>query len=170
MSAYATDAAPSYLPSPSPTDPQVFSVPRLSGGYDYYRAPPGSSPGINNDYPPPVVKHGNDIGVAAVHIGRLMPPGCTHIGTGEEAIGSVTAMPGAGGKIPGIHSDPSLGALGAWPLDEGQRAAHLERVLMFGFAGALGGALISKPVRSHTGKSMMVGLLFGAAVAHLAKT
>lgn len=168
MKRYAATASPVPLPPASATDPQIFSVPKLSGGFDYYQGPPGSSPGVNNDYPAPVVRHANDIGVASVHVGRPMPAGAVFVGSGDDAVGSVTAMPGAGGKIPGIHGDPSLGALGWWPAGEEDRTQHLERVLAYGFAGALGGALISKPVRSSTAKGMVVGLLFGAAVAHLA--
>ncbi len=110
---YALSAAPQRLPPAAPTAPQMFSVPRLSGGFDYYQAPPGSSPGQNNDYPVPVVAHPNDIGLASVHVGREMPPGCRHVGSGERAVGSITPMPGAGGDIPGLGpSELSLGALG----------------------------------------------------------
>ncbi len=108
---YALASAPQNLPPPALTAPQMYSVPRPSGGYDYYQAPPGSSPGQNNDYPVPVVPHPNDIGLASVHVGRAMPRGCKFVGTGDRARGSITAMPGAGGDIPGLTGELSLGGL-----------------------------------------------------------
>lgn len=101
---FAKTARPVPLPRAAPTAAQIFSVPRLSGGYDYYKAPPGTTPPLGNDYPVPNVAHANPIGISSLHVGREMPPGCVKVGSGERAIGSVTAMPGAGGSIPGLGS------------------------------------------------------------------
>jgi hypothetical protein len=110
MPTFAATSRQVSLPRPSATAPQIYSVPRLSGGYDYYQAPPGSSPALGNDYPVPNVSHPNPIGISSLHVGREMPPGCRLVGSGERAVGSVTAMPGAGGDI------PNLGAMGEFTL------------------------------------------------------
>lgn len=101
---YATQSRALALPEPAPTDPVIFSVPRLSGGYDYYQSPPGVAPGQNNDWDIPNVTHPNAIGVSSLHIGHPLPPGSVRIGSGYEAIGSITPMPGAGGMISGVEA------------------------------------------------------------------
>lgn len=111
MPLFALNARPVALPPVGPTPPAIFSVPRLSGGYDYYQAPPGTNPAINNDFPVPNIAHPNDVGVSSLHVGREMPPGCVKVGSGPLARGSVTALPGAGGEITGIEA---LGAKGGY--------------------------------------------------------
>lgn len=113
MRMFATEARSTSLPKAHPTPPAVFSVPRGEGGFDYYESPAGSTPVWNADWPKPNVKHPNGVGVAAVHIGRDLPRGARKVGSGHVAIGSVTAMPGAGGTLPGIE------ALGARSLSAG---------------------------------------------------
>lgn len=108
---YAQTSRPMHLPPPAPTDPAIFSVPRPSGGYDYYRSPPGAVPAQNNDWPTPNNPHPNSIAVASIHVGRDLPPGSVMIGSGLQAIGSITAMPGAGGTITGVEA---LGAKGGF--------------------------------------------------------
>lgn len=101
---YATQSRALALPEPAPTDPVIFSVPRLSGGYDYYQSPPGVAPGQNNDWDIPNVSHPNAIGVSSLHIGHPLPAGSVRVGSGYEAVGSITPMPGAGGMISGVEA------------------------------------------------------------------
>lgn len=110
---YATLGSNTFLPAPSPTPGQVYSVPLLSGGYDYYRGPPGSSQPQNDDIPLPRFSHANPIGVAAISIGCAMSPEAVRIGSGKEARGCVTAMPGA--KVPGVDAPMAMGpAMGSY--------------------------------------------------------
>lgn len=110
---FATLGSGSFLPPPAPTRGQVYSVPRLSGGYDYYQGPPGTSQPQNDDIPLPVFAHANPIGIAAIAIGCQMPPSAVKIGSGKEARGCVTAMPGA--KRPGIDAPMPMGpAMGSY--------------------------------------------------------
>jgi len=96
MFATRSRAGGANLPPPSPTEGQVYSVPRLSGGYDYFRGKPGSSVPINDDVDVPVVAHPNPIGVSSLTIGCSLPNGAVYIGRGDVARGCVTPMPGAG--------------------------------------------------------------------------
>jgi hypothetical protein len=105
---FAKQAQDHNLPRPEPTPPAIFSVPKKGGGYVYYRSPPGVAPGLGDNWPNPSTAHANPIGIAAVSFGRPLPRGSVRIGEGDDAIGSVTALPGAGGRIPGL--DASLGS------------------------------------------------------------
>lgn len=114
---YALHGAPQRLPRPATTAAALYSVPRPSGGYDYYRAPLGTAPPQNDDFPVPTVAHPNEIGVSSLTLGRPLPPGSVRIGSGEEAKGSITPMPGVnaeGALVSGLGAAPSgvLGALG----------------------------------------------------------
>lgn len=91
---FALHGAPQRLPRPASTAAAIYSVPRPSGGYDYYRAPAGSAPPQNDDFPIPTVAHPNAIGVSSLTMGRPLPPGSVPIGSGDEARGSITPMPG----------------------------------------------------------------------------
>ncbi len=91
---YALHGAPQRLPRPATTAAAIYSVPRPSGGYDYYRAPAGTSPPQNDDFPIPTVAHPNAVGVSSLTMGRPLPPGSMRIGSGDEARGSITPMPG----------------------------------------------------------------------------
>lgn len=139
------------LPAAGATPAAMFSVPKQSGGYDYYQAPPGTNPAINNDFPTPNVAHPNDVGVSSLHVGREMPPGCVLVGSGPLAIGSVTAQPGAGGEITGIEALGAKGGyrgmgeyafdsrpFGRWPLrgygDDGSLAIQPEDLWMPDFS------------------------------------
>jgi len=116
MPTYAASASNAFLPPARPTAPQVYSVPRLSGGYDYYVGPEGTSPPLNDDFPLPTFAHPNPIGIAAVSIGCEMHPQARRIGSGLDAKGCITAMPGA--MRPGTSS-ASLGpAMGGYGADE----------------------------------------------------
>jgi len=105
---FATRSKDYNLPAPEPTPPAIFSVPKKGGGYVYYRTPPGVAPGLGDNWPDPSMSHPNKIGVASITIGRPLPRGSVRVGEGEEAIGSITPLPGAGGRIPGL--DASLGS------------------------------------------------------------
>lgn len=124
MGRYALQGAPQALPRTAPTAPALYSVPRPSGGYDYYRAPIGSAPPQNDDFPVPTVPHANDVGVSSLTVGRPLPPGCVHIGSGDEARGSITPLPGViadGPLATGLGSD-GLGALSFENVTTGQKA------------------------------------------------
>ena len=108
---FATGSKDYNLPAPEPTPPAIFSVPRKGGGYVYYRSPPGVAPGLGDNWPDPSMPHPNKIGVASITVGRPLPRGSVRIGEGDEAIGSITPLPGAGGRIPGL--DASLGSFDA---------------------------------------------------------
>lgn len=126
---YAAVAGTYHLPPQAPTASAIFSIPRPSGGYDYYRAPPGSAVAWNDDHPLPTVAHPNPIGVSSLTLGRDLPPGSVRIGQGQDAIGSITPMPGAGqGEI------ASLVALGAVDGDSDPEAPP--RILFWGAAAA----------------------------------
>jgi hypothetical protein len=116
----------------------MFSVPRPSGGYDYYQAPPGVAPPLNNDWPIPNVPHPNDIGLSSLHVGRALPAGSRRVGSGQQAVGSITAMPGAGGAI------ESLEALGV-----GRRPASAVQ--------GLGELSMSPPAGAETAVPMILG-------------
>lgn len=112
---YALQGAPQRLPRPAPTAAAIYSVPRPSGGYDYYRAPPGTSPPQNDDFPIPTVAHPNAVGVSSLTMGRPLPPGSTRFGSGDEARGSITPMPGVSADGPltsGLGGTGFSGALG----------------------------------------------------------
>lgn len=108
---FAQLAGPHNLPAAAPTPPAILSVPKAGGGYDYYQAPAGWQPPLGDNWPLPEYAHPNKIGVASVALGRAMPRGCVKVGEGQQAIGSVTALPGAGGVIPALANarDVSLG-------------------------------------------------------------
>lgn len=91
---FAANAQPQRLPPPTPTPGQVFSVPRLGGGYDYYQSKIPTPP-LNDDYPLPNVAHPNEIGISSLAIGRPLPPDAVHVGSGLDAIGSLTPTPGS---------------------------------------------------------------------------
>lgn len=107
---YATQTQNYNLPPPEPTPPAIFSVPQKGGGYAYYQAPPGVAPGLGDNWPNPSIAHPNPLGVASITIGRPLPTGSVLIGHGQVAKGSITPLPGAGGRIPGL--DASLGSDG----------------------------------------------------------
>lgn len=108
---FAQLAGPHNLPPAAATPPAILSVPKPGGGYDYYQAPAGWQPALGDNWPLPEYPHPNKIGVASVALGRAMPAGCVKVGEGQQAIGSVTALPGAGGVIPALANmrDVSLG-------------------------------------------------------------
>ena len=114
MPTYANTAQSFNLPPPEPTPPAIFSVPRQGGGYVYYQSPEGIAPGLGNNWPLPSMKHPNGIGIASVAMGRHLPRGSVRIGEGDEARGSITPLPGAGGAIPGL--DASLGGFDDIPV------------------------------------------------------
>ena len=134
------------LPPPQPTDRQMYSVPRMSGGYDYYQAPPGTQPGWNDNYPLPNVKHRNKVGLASIAVGRDMPHGSVWVGSGERAIGSITPMPGAGGQIPGLGAPTDgIGGLGGVSLEQpASTAGGWALPLAFVLAMAAGVMLIGR--------------------------
>jgi len=63
-----------------------------TGGYDYFEAGPGIP--LGNDLPKPSLGIGSSIGVASVDIGRKMPLGAKHVGSGPVAKGMVTPVAG----------------------------------------------------------------------------
>jgi hypothetical protein len=111
---YAVSGVPQTLPRPAATRPSLYSVPRPDGGFDYYRAPEGSRPPQNDDFPAPTVAHPNDLGVSSLTMGRPLPPGSVRVGSGSEAKGSITPMPGVradGPLVSGLGA--ALGAVGS---------------------------------------------------------
>jgi hypothetical protein len=117
MSHYARTARAQALPPPAPSGPTIYSVPRPSGGYEYWEAPPGLGVPLNDDFPVPTVAHPNPIGVSILTLGRPLPPGSRKVGEGSVARGSITPMPGVrrdGPLTSGLGNDAALGAsLGA---------------------------------------------------------
>ena len=75
-----------------------------SGDYDYFEAP--ERPGINDDLPIPDLPTGTDIGVPSVECGRPLPPGASHVGTGDAAVGLITPPAGVQ-NLKGAGSDVS---------------------------------------------------------------
>lgn len=135
---YATEGHKPYLPRPSPTEGQMYSVPRLDGLYDYYLGPPGSTPPRNDDYPLPSFAHPNPIGVSSLSVGRPLHPKARKVGTGEHAIGSVTAMPGA--ALP-LSMGGSMSGLGEALSGSGSSAIGL---VAFALAAACGYLLVER--------------------------
>lgn len=64
-----------------------------TGVYDYYEVSGGIP--LGNDLPTPKVGGGTSIGVASVDIGRRMPMGARHVGSGSTPRGMVTSVSAA---------------------------------------------------------------------------
>lgn len=105
---FASQGKAQFLPRQQPTDRQMYSVPTLEGRFAYYRSNKPTPP-RNDDFPLPMAAHPNKIGIASTAIGREMPRDATYVGTGEQAIGCVTAMPGQSPPLGGRLSRGSGG-------------------------------------------------------------
>jgi len=142
---FAFAGQPQYLPKQQPTAGQTFSVPTLDGRYAYYVSDQPTPP-RNDDFPLPISAHPNKIGIASTAIGREMPRNARFTGTGDQAIGSVTAMPGQSaplGRGQMRASGPSADGLG---LDPGVAVAAVGWVGVAAFvvAGIAGWVLVHR--------------------------
>ena len=56
------------------------------GGYDYFEGNDRAVP-LADDLPVPSLPRGTAIGVASIDVGRPIPPGATHVGSGAVYVG-----------------------------------------------------------------------------------